>query len=196
MYYTIIFLILFELFLSYFLEHIIKLLKIHKLINGETNQIINSEISQLEEELKELNKPSTFTEYVKKSRQLNILKQTLNNNVTKEINQTNNKNFNFTKKIMGGIYSILKIINFLPTKIRQLLTFYIVKSYFVNHSTIITFNQKLYSPFFQSKEKANNINSFLSYGLICTITDLIKVLIKHSLYFNMNYIQTFSSKFI
>ncbi|KAK9172728.1 hypothetical protein CmeUKMEL1_15790 [Cryptosporidium meleagridis] len=196
MYYTIIFLILFELFLSFFLEHIIKFLKNHKLINGETNQVINSEISQLEEELKELNKPSTFTEYVKKSRQLNILKQALNNNATKETNQANNKNYSFTKKIMGGIYLILKIINFLPPKIRQLLTFYIVKLYFNNYNTIIPFNQKLYSPFFQSEEKANNINSFLSYGLISTLTDLIKALIKHSFYFNKNYIQTFSSKFM
>ncbi|KAH8582986.1 uncharacterized protein ELE39_002331 [Cryptosporidium sp. chipmunk genotype I] len=194
MYHAIIFLIFFELFLSYFLEHIIKLLDNHKLICDEKNQKINSEIFQLEEELKELNKPSTFIEYVKKSRKLNILKQTLNNGATQEINQTCNKDFNFIKRILGGIYLILKIVNLLPPKIRQFLAFHIVKLYVNKQSIIIPFNQKLYSPFFQSKEKANNINSLLSYGVICTLTDLIKVLIKHSLHFNITYLQIIFSK--
>lgn len=177
MYYAIIFLVCFELFLSYYLNKIIKLLSNYQLVSEYKDEKTNSEIVQLEEELKELNKPSTFTEYVKKNRQLNLLKRTLNSGATQTINHTCNKNIK--KKILRGIYLILKIIDFLPSKIRQFLAFYIVKRYFNKYNLIITFNQKLYSPFFQTKEKFNNINSLLSYGVVFTITDLIKNLIKY-----------------
>lgn len=178
MYNTLTFLVGLELFQSYFLGHIIQFISNHCLISEKRYENNNSEIYQLEEELKELNKPSTFTEYVKKKRQLNALKKTLNNGATQSAQQSSNIYIRQAKQILRGIYLMLKILNFLPPKLRQLLVFYLVKTYVNKSNIIIPFNQKLYIPFFQSKEKTESINSIMTYGVICTITDLIKLIIK------------------
>lgn len=178
MYYILVFLISVELFIFYFLGHIIKFISNHHPINEKRDGKINYEITQLEEELKELNKPSTFTEYAKKSRQLNALKQTLNNGATQATHQSYNKYTRQATKILHAIHVMLKILRFLPPKLRQFLVFYLVKAYASKSNTIIPFNQKLYFPLFQDKEKAEMINSLLTYGVACTITDLIKLIIK------------------
>ncbi|KAJ1609560.1 putative signal peptide-containing protein [Cryptosporidium canis] len=179
MYYILVFLVIFELIVSYFLEWISRFLSNHHLIRKIQDKEVSPEIAQLEKELKELNKPSTFTEYVKKSRKLNTLKQALNDGTTQNAGQSLNFCTRLTKAIINVIYLIIRILNLLPTKLRQFLIFHFVKKYIDKSQIIISFNQKLYSPFFQNKENTGLINSLLSYGVLCTISDLVKHFFKH-----------------
>ncbi|KAH7648115.1 hypothetical protein FG379_000039 [Cryptosporidium bovis] len=193
MYIIIVYLFLFEFLFSKIGNRIVSLVKIDHLlrkVSGKKNVCQNStnmEIMRLEKEVWELNKPSTFTEYVKKNRQLSKLKKKLQEQDDEDKNNSKS-HANIIGKItdvslhfFNLIHILVNSVKLIPIHIKQIL-FFIVLTIFIDESKYSVYvDPRLYSPFCQGcpgRFKTLFLNKVMSYGIALTIYDFGKYLIK------------------
>ncbi|KAK6590299.1 hypothetical protein RS030_162480 [Cryptosporidium xiaoi] len=193
MYIIIVYLFLFEFLFSKIGNRIINLIKIDHLlrkVSGKKNvkqSSTNMEIMRLEKEVWELNKPSTFTEYVKKNRQLSKLKKELQEHDDEDKNNAKS-HANIIGKItdvslhfFNIIHILLNSVKIIPMHIKQIL-FFIVLTIFIDESKYSVYvDPRLYSPFcqgFSGRFKTQFLNKVMSYGIALTIYDFGKYLMK------------------
>ncbi|KAH8741154.1 hypothetical protein FG386_000061 [Cryptosporidium ryanae] len=194
MYVIIIYLFLFEFLFSKIGNGIINLIRIDNLINKfnrEKNNVYGSctdaEIERLEKEVWELNKPSTFTEYVKKSRQLNKLKKQLQSKNCEYKNNIENKG-SVNGKISNMLFCLINFANVfincvvvMPMYVKQILVFMVLTTFVDESKYSVYIDPRLYSPFYKGcpgRSKAIFLNKVMSYGIALTIYDFGKYLIK------------------
>ncbi|KAF7458889.1 hypothetical protein HWI79_576 [Cryptosporidium felis] len=171
---TIIPVVLSELFVSYFLGRLLRLLKQWSISPREEIER-DPEIITLEKEVQELNKPSTFTEYVKKARKLNTLKQEEEEKIKKANLESGRETYfhKFITYFLNFLYLILWVIQILPPIIRQFIFLVIFSILIGDQSLPQAAIKKLYSPFLKN-EISTQMNMILEFGITCTMTELIK----------------------
>ncbi|EEA05164.1 uncharacterized protein CMU_042370 [Cryptosporidium muris RN66] len=145
--------------------------------------LLDIKILKLEKEICELNYPSTFTLYVQKTRELNMLKR--QREIYLEKNKFNNIKQNFIS-ISKYIFNIWLI---LPNYINLLIIFLIISNLYLTDIYYIYIDQRIYYPLYQDKYGKIQFNRIISFSIILPIYNFIRSIFKRFYsYIFINYI--------